>query len=121
MNAPERLARDETLQGFIAKGKLPKCQITLAAQTAFTKPNKVCRSIILRTIDDAEIFAATNLERRLNKTFLALSDKLARLDDHAFAAAVRQRLPPSDGLTRLTLVRERDLSPLRARDDAVGH
>jgi hypothetical protein len=56
----------------------------------------------------------------LDQALLAASDKLARFDHHAFAAAAGKRLPPHDGIMDSALVTKREPAPSRRGHDPVA-
>src|SRR5689334_6846141 len=67
MNPPQWLAGDEALQCLVTEGEFAQGQVALAAQAALAEPGEVLGGVIFRAIDDAEIFAAAHLERRLKE------------------------------------------------------
>src|SRR5215470_20035212 len=75
MHPPQRLARDEALQRLMAERELAHREIALAGEAARAEANQVLRRIVLRTIDDAQIFAPPYLQGGLNESLLCLDDK----------------------------------------------
>src|ERR1043166_3352706 len=99
----------------MTEGKLAKGKIAFASETAPTESDEILRGVVFGAVDNAEIFAAAHLQGGLNKSLLAASNELARLDHHPFATIICQILPPSDCVKDGVLVAERDRAPLRAR------
>ena len=66
----------------MTKGELADGEVAFAAQTALTEPDEVFRCVVVRAINDAEVFPASHLQSRLNETFLSPSDELAGLLRH---------------------------------------
>jgi hypothetical protein len=61
VHTSERLAGDEAFQRLVAEGEFTKREIALAAEFALAQPDDVLGRVILRTIDDAQIFLAAHL------------------------------------------------------------
>src|SRR5262249_35676678 len=111
MHSPQRFVRREALQRLVAEGELAQGEIALAGEAARAEPDQIFRRIVLRTINDAQIFAPAHLQGGLTQSLLPPGDEGAGLDAHALAAAGGQRLPPRDGATDRAFVVERDPTP----------
>lgn len=85
MDPAERLSGDKSLQSLVTEGELAEREVALAAQMPLAQPDKIVGCIIFRSVDDAQIFAAAYLERRLDEALLATADEVARFDHHALA------------------------------------
>src|SRR5262245_13068947 len=94
MYATERFLPNEALQSFDAQGKLAEGQGPFLAQPAIAQPAEILVGRIIRSVDDAQVLAATALYRGLGKAPLAPVDETGRLDHHALAAALGQLDPP---------------------------
>jgi len=75
MHATQRLATNEAVQGFQAERELPQREPPLGAEAPFPQSLQLAGEGVLRPVDEPEILGATNLQRRLNETFGAASDK----------------------------------------------
>src|SRR5687768_10152825 len=94
VHPPQRFAPDESGQGLDAQGELAERQRPLRAQVSAPQPGEMLRRGVFRAVDDAEVFPAAALDRRLDQALAAPRGELQRLDHHALAAAVREVLPP---------------------------
>src|SRR5690349_16593003 len=98
MHAPERRARNEAIKSLKPKGELAQRQRALAAEPSFLQSLQIFRRVVLRAVDDTQIFPPADFERGLNQTLVAACDERLRLDHHPLAAACGQILPPANGL-----------------------
>jgi len=69
MDPSQWFASDEALQRLVTEGELAKGEIAFASQTTLTEPDKIFRCVVLRAINDAEVFPASHLQSGLNETF----------------------------------------------------
>src|SRR4051794_31554404 len=85
VDAIERLALDEALQRFHAKGELADGERTLGRETTTSEAFEVFGRGVLRAIDDAQVLWAATLDGRLSDPLRPLGDEVEGLYHHAFA------------------------------------
>src|SRR5438105_3371629 len=99
VHTPKRLLRHEPLQRLQPQRELARGQRPLGAHAAGPQPLQVLSRGVLRAIDDPQVLPPAALQRGLNETPLRVArHEVARLDDHAVAAAPVQLLPPGDAV-----------------------
>lgn len=110
MDAAERLVANEAFERFDAQSKFAQSERALATETARAETVQVLGQSVFRSIDDAEIFAATAFNTRLDDSAAAFFDEAERFDDHAFAATLGVGNPPVDRLQLAVVVDEIDFA-----------
>ena len=66
MHAPQRLFFYKTLKRFDTQGEFPHGKAAFLTQSSFAQPRQIVGEGVLGTIDDAQVFRAPALERRLD-------------------------------------------------------
>src|SRR5579862_371347 len=99
------------------KRELAQRQVTLTVEAAFAQTSEMLRRIVFRPIDDAQVFPAAHLYRRLQQAAAIARDEAARLDDHPFAAIAGQVLPPVDSVRARGRIVQSNRTPARRDND----
>ena len=87
VDAPQRLARDESIEGFETQRVLARGERSLPPDAAVPQPRELAVEGVLRPVDDAEVLAAADLHAGLHPP--VERPFAERLHDHAFAAGPR--------------------------------
>src|SRR5579863_2454475 len=96
MNPTQWFTLDETFKGFYAQREFTLCQRTFGTETTPAQTSNVFGNIVVRSINDAQVFWPTTLNCWLHKATSATHGKIVGLDNHTFTAATRQTCPPRD-------------------------
>src|SRR6188508_1805139 len=96
VDASQRLASREALEPFDAERELAGGERPLRREAARAQPGEVLGQVVLRAVDDPEVLAAADLQRRLHQAAAVAGDEVEGLDDDALAASGRQLVPPRD-------------------------
>src|SRR5262245_18539986 len=76
MHAAQRLAPDEALQPLDAERELAQRERELAAEPALPQALDMLRHRVVRPVDDAQIFEAAALQRRLHQALRSFGDEV---------------------------------------------
>src|SRR5207249_379327 len=87
---------NKTLEPLEAEGEFTRGKRSLRAKTTVPQALEMRGLRVVRSIDKAQVFAPTDLERRLYDPALPPHGEVRWFDHHALAAAGRQRFPPLD-------------------------
>ena len=113
MDAAQGFVLNKAIEGFEAQGKFAQGEGLLGFDIALTQFCEIVGGGVFRAVDDAEVFAPSALDGRLNQpAFFVAGDERDRFDDHALAALRCDLLPPSGGVVATLRVVE--------IDDAIG-
>src|SRR5260370_30355839 len=96
MHPAQRFMGDEPLQTFSAQRELAEGEVALAPKTPLAKPVDVLRGIVLRAVDEAQVFPPTYFQGRLKQAFNTAPNEDPRLDHQPFAPPSGQLLPQPD-------------------------
>ena len=61
VDSAERVAGNETLQAFVTQREFAESEVALAVEPALAQANQIVGSVVFRAVDDAEVFAASDL------------------------------------------------------------
>src|SRR4051794_20123112 len=76
VDAPQRLAGDEAVEGFHAERKFPESHGALCPKGPLAQPRQMLGCVVIRTIDDPQILSASALDGGLHHSASPLGDEV---------------------------------------------
>ena len=100
----ERASVGEMVEGLEAEGEFAFGHRAFVAEASLPEAGEIFRGIVSRAVDDAQVFAATAFNRRLDDAATAAGDEIEGFYHHSFAAGCGERFPPTEDRGALGVV-----------------
>src|SRR5688572_5816518 len=98
MDFAEGFAADEAFHPFDSEREFAKRKPSLGADRALPEPGEMLRRVVLRAVNDPQIFPSAAFHRWLDEAAGGAVYPLQRFDNHPFAAGSGQAFPPTNGV-----------------------